>query len=33
MVTRYDYDAFGRRIRKTLNGQKGQGAELVTEFL
>ncbi|MNI19899.1 putative deoxyribonuclease RhsC [compost metagenome] len=32
-TARYDYDAFGRRIRKTLNGQKGQGAELVTEFL
>ncbi|WP_429167714.1 RHS domain-containing protein [Aeromonas rivipollensis] len=32
-TARYDYDAFGRRISKTLNGQKGQGAELVTEFL
>ncbi|MFM5080216.1 RHS repeat-associated core domain-containing protein [Aeromonas veronii] len=29
-TARYDYDAFGRRIRKTVSGTKG---ELVTEFL
>ncbi|MFM5554111.1 RHS repeat domain-containing protein [Aeromonas veronii] len=29
-TARYDYDAFGRRIRKTVSGAKG---ELVTEFL
>lgn len=32
-IARYDYDAFGRRIRKAVSGHKGPSGEQVTEFL
>ncbi|WP_421195460.1 RHS repeat-associated core domain-containing protein [Aeromonas enteropelogenes] len=32
-IARYDYDAFGRRIRKTLVGQNEQQGDQVSEFL
>ena len=32
-IASYEYDAFGRRIRKRVSGQKGQAAEQVTEFV